>query len=84
MIPSSLAGPGAPGVTGRDDLTRLRLLAEEQIKRSLERIEGVAAAVVSGGLEEEIQVEVDERSASPTSAGASTAWSRACSRRTST
>ncbi|NIV50171.1 MAG: hypothetical protein GWN46_26995, partial [Gammaproteobacteria bacterium] len=29
-------------------------------KRALERIEGVAAVVVSGGLEEEIQVELDE------------------------
>jgi HAE1 family hydrophobic/amphiphilic exporter-1 len=35
-------------------------MAEEDLKRSLERIEGVAAAVVSGGLEEEIQVELDE------------------------
>ena len=40
---------------------RLRLIAEEQVKRALERIEGVAAVVVSGGLEEEIQVELDER-----------------------
>ncbi len=49
------------GVSGEDDLIRLRLLAEEEIKRSLERIEGVAGVVVSGGLEEEIQVELDER-----------------------
>ena len=49
------------GLTGEDDLIRLRLIAEEQVKRALERIEGVAAVVVSGGLEEEIQVEVDER-----------------------
>ncbi len=49
------------GLTGDDDLIRLRLTAEEQVKRSLERIEGVAAAVVSGGLEEEIQVRIDER-----------------------
>ncbi len=49
------------GLSGEDDLIRLRLLAEEQVKRALERIEGVAAVVVSGGLEEEIQVEVDER-----------------------
>jgi HAE1 family hydrophobic/amphiphilic exporter-1 len=39
----------------------LRLVAEEQVERALERIEGVAAAVVSGGLEEEVQVEIDER-----------------------
>jgi HAE1 family hydrophobic/amphiphilic exporter-1 len=49
------------GLFGEDDLIRLRLIAEEQVKRSLERIEGVAAVVVSGGLEEEIQVEIDER-----------------------
>ena len=49
------------GASGQDDLIHLRLLAEEQVKRSLERIEGVAAVVVSGGLEEEIHVELDER-----------------------
>ncbi len=49
------------GLTGESDLVRLRLVAEEQVKRSLERVEGVAAAVVSGGLEEEIHVEIDER-----------------------
>lgn len=49
------------GASGQADLIRLRLLAEEQVKRALERIEGVAAVVVSGGLEEEIHVELDER-----------------------
>jgi HAE1 family hydrophobic/amphiphilic exporter-1 len=49
------------GLSGQEDLVRLRLVAEEDVKRSLERIEGVAAVVVSGGLEEEIQVEIDER-----------------------
>ena len=49
------------GVFGADDLARLRFLAEEDLKRAIERIEGVAAVVVSGGLEEEIQIEVDER-----------------------
>ena len=49
------------GLTGLDDLIHLRLVAEEQVKRALERIEGVAAVIVSGGLEEEIQVELDER-----------------------
>lgn len=46
---------------GVGDLIALRLLAEEDLKRKLERLEGVAAVVVSGGLEEEIQVEIDER-----------------------
>jgi HAE1 family hydrophobic/amphiphilic exporter-1 len=49
------------GLTGEGDLVRLRRVAEEQVRRALERVEGVAAAVVSGGLEEEIQVAVDER-----------------------
>jgi HAE1 family hydrophobic/amphiphilic exporter-1 len=48
------------GLHGEDDLVRLRLIADEQVKRVLERIEGVAAVVVSGGMEEEIQVELDE------------------------
>ncbi|MCH9649846.1 MAG: efflux RND transporter permease subunit [Deltaproteobacteria bacterium] len=48
-------------LTGDRDLIHLRRVAEERVKRLLERIEGVAAAVVQGGLEEEIQVEVDER-----------------------
>ncbi|HXV75294.1 MAG TPA: efflux RND transporter permease subunit [Candidatus Polarisedimenticolaceae bacterium] len=49
------------GAYGEEDLVRLRLIAEEQIQRELERIEGVAAVVISGGLEEEILVELDER-----------------------
>ncbi|MEE8411967.1 MAG: efflux RND transporter permease subunit [Acidobacteriota bacterium] len=49
------------GLYGEDDLVRLRLIGEEQVKRALERVEGVAAVVVAGGLEEEIQVELDER-----------------------
>jgi HAE1 family hydrophobic/amphiphilic exporter-1 len=49
------------GLHGSDDLAQLRFVAEEDLKRALERIDGVAAAVVSGGLEEEIQVELDER-----------------------
>ena len=49
------------GLHGSDDLGRLRFTAEETVKRALERIEGVAAVLVSGGLEEEIQVEIDER-----------------------
>ncbi|MCP4895650.1 MAG: efflux RND transporter permease subunit [bacterium] len=49
------------GLYGSADLSRMRFTAEEDVKRALERIEGVAAVVVSGGLEEEIQVELDER-----------------------
>jgi HAE1 family hydrophobic/amphiphilic exporter-1 len=49
------------GLFGSDDLAHLRFTAEEDVKRALERIEGVAAVLVNGGLEEEIQVELDER-----------------------
>ncbi len=48
-------------VYGGSDLGRLRFLADEDVKRALERLEGVAAVVVSGGFEEEIQVEIDEQ-----------------------
>ncbi len=49
------------GLTGDEELVRLRLIAEREVKRLLERVDGVAAAIVAGGLEEEIQVEIDER-----------------------
>ncbi|MBT5876136.1 MAG: efflux RND transporter permease subunit [Candidatus Latescibacteria bacterium] len=45
---------------GDESLTTLRIMAEEEIKRELESLEGVAAVKVSGGLEEEIHVEIDE------------------------
>ncbi|HSH44499.1 MAG TPA: efflux RND transporter permease subunit, partial [Longimicrobiales bacterium] len=44
----------------REELMRLRWTAEEQVRRSLEGIEGVAGVRITGGLEEEIRVEVDE------------------------
>ncbi len=46
-------------ISGSDDLIHLRRVAEERVKRPLERLEGVAAAVVQGGLEEEVLVEID-------------------------
>jgi HAE1 family hydrophobic/amphiphilic exporter-1 len=49
------------GLYGDDDLIRVRLVAEQEVKRLLERVDGVAAVLVNGGLEEEIHVEVDER-----------------------
>ncbi|MDZ7345023.1 MAG: efflux RND transporter permease subunit, partial [candidate division KSB1 bacterium] len=44
---------------GDESLIALRLIAEERIKQELESLEGVAAVQVSGGLEEEIQVELN-------------------------
>ena len=48
------------GLYGNLDLFGLRLIAEEEIKQELEALKGVAAARVSGGLEEEIRVEISE------------------------
>ncbi|MEL6822601.1 MAG: efflux RND transporter permease subunit, partial [Calditrichota bacterium] len=49
------------GVAGSGDLFFERYLAEEQIKRALETIPGVASVRVKGGYEEEIRVELDEQ-----------------------
>jgi multidrug efflux pump subunit AcrB len=49
------------GVYGIDDLYLLRKICDEEIKRELEGIPGVAAIKVKGGLEEEIRVEINER-----------------------
>ncbi|MFQ5632246.1 MAG: efflux RND transporter permease subunit, partial [bacterium] len=49
------------GLSGGPSLFFTRYLAEEDIKRKLETIEGVAAVKVKGGLEEEIRVEMDEQ-----------------------
>jgi len=52
IIRLALSGPG--------DLALLRYMAEKQIKQDFETIKGIAAAQVKGGLEEEIQIEVDQ------------------------
>jgi len=52
IIRLALAGPG--------DLTTLRRLADKQIKQDFETVKGVAAAQIKGGLEEEIQIELDQ------------------------
>jgi HAE1 family hydrophobic/amphiphilic exporter-1 len=49
------------GLTGDEELVRRRLIAERDGKRQLERVEGVAAAWGGGGVEEEVQIEIDER-----------------------
>ncbi|MBU0754920.1 MAG: efflux RND transporter permease subunit, partial [Planctomycetes bacterium] len=49
------------GVTGGQDLFSLRRIAEDEIQRKLETIQGVAAVKVRGGLEEEIHVKVDKK-----------------------
>jgi len=53
IVRVALTGPG-------DDLTALRVMAERKIKQDLETIKGIAAAQIKGGLEEEIQIEIDQ------------------------
>ncbi|WP_032095819.1 MULTISPECIES: efflux RND transporter permease subunit [unclassified Alteromonas] len=45
-------------------MKRLRLYAEQQVKRGLESVEGVAAVRLGGGLENEIHILIDQRKAS--------------------
>jgi HAE1 family hydrophobic/amphiphilic exporter-1 len=47
-------------LTGPGDLTSQRRLAERQLKQDFETVKGVAAASIKGGLEEEIQIDVDQ------------------------
>ena len=49
------------GFTGEADLGRIRYIAEREVKQSLESIEGVAACSISGGLEDEIHIDLDEQ-----------------------
>jgi HAE1 family hydrophobic/amphiphilic exporter-1 len=49
------------GLHGGADLYTLRYLADEDIKRALEKVPGVAAVRVKGGYEEEIRVNVSEK-----------------------
>ncbi|NNF16485.1 MAG: efflux RND transporter permease subunit [Gammaproteobacteria bacterium] len=53
--------PASPGAITETQLRYYRQIAEEQIKNALESVEGTAAVKVSGGLEEEIQVLVDQQ-----------------------
>ncbi|KFZ32081.1 acriflavin resistance protein [Pseudidiomarina salinarum] len=52
------------GAASISELKRLRTYAEEELKRQLESVDGVASVRLGGGLEDEIQVLVDEQRAS--------------------
>jgi len=58
ILEVSLSGDGKR-YEGEEGLRRLRRLAEQQVKRELEPIKGIAAVQVRGGLEEEIHVSLD-------------------------
>jgi HAE1 family hydrophobic/amphiphilic exporter-1 len=49
------------GLTGNSDLGFIRYIAEREVKQALESIEGVAACSISGGLEDEIHIDLDEQ-----------------------
>jgi HAE1 family hydrophobic/amphiphilic exporter-1 len=49
------------GLTGDSDLGFIRYIAEREVKQALESIEGVAACSISGGLEDEIHIDIDEQ-----------------------
>ena len=59
VLTLSLSGAGE-GFAGIDGLKYLRRIADRDVRRLLEPIEGVAAVKVKGGLEEEIQVQLLE------------------------
>lgn len=48
-------------LAGDMDLRQLRYFAEKELKKNIESLDGVAAIKVIGGLEEEIQIDVDEK-----------------------
>jgi len=58
ILELSLSGDGVR-YEGEEGLRRLRRLAEQQVKRELEPIKGIAAVQVRGGLQEEIHVSLD-------------------------
>ncbi len=49
------------GLTGDVDLAYIRYISEREVKQALESIEGVAACSISGGLEDEIHIDINEQ-----------------------
>ncbi|MEM1263575.1 MAG: efflux RND transporter permease subunit [Pseudomonadota bacterium] len=60
IVRLALARDSAADSLGSADLRFLRRLAEDDLRESLDSVAGVAAVKVSGGLEEEIQITVDQ------------------------
>jgi HAE1 family hydrophobic/amphiphilic exporter-1 len=56
-----LAAKGDSGQRCQAAADRLRRYADEDLKKRLEPVEGVAAVKVSGGLEDEVQVDIDQQ-----------------------
>ncbi|MDQ3206127.1 MAG: efflux RND transporter permease subunit [Pseudomonadota bacterium] len=57
----ALSGKGDAALDPVRELTLLRRYADDDLKKKLEPVEGVAAVKVGGGLEDEIQVSIDQQ-----------------------
>lgn len=64
------------GLTGDTELSLIRFIAEKEFKQALESIEGVASCSISGGLEDEIHIDIDEQKLSLLNIPISTVVSR--------
>lgn len=60
MEPILRLGLSTEAHASSNELQRLRRYADEELKRSIEGIEGVAAVRTGGGLEDEVQILIDE------------------------
>lgn len=61
IVRLGLLGTTQPGATQEAELKQLRRFADEELKKRIEPLEGVAAVKIGGGLEDEIQVEIDQQ-----------------------
>ncbi len=75
VLTLSLEGEGDRYV-GEGGLGRLRRIADQEVRRLLEPVEGVAAVRIKGGLEEQISVDLDEGQLRRTGIGIDTVISR--------
>ncbi len=56
-----LSGEGKTDTVNEAQLKQLRRFADDELKKRLEPIDGVAAVKIGGGLEDEIQVDIDQQ-----------------------
>jgi HAE1 family hydrophobic/amphiphilic exporter-1 len=61
IIRLGLSGAGAAGGFNEAELKQLRRFADDELKKRLEPVTGVAAVKVGGGLEDEIDVALDQQ-----------------------
>ncbi|MBS0590566.1 MAG: efflux RND transporter permease subunit [Proteobacteria bacterium] len=57
----SLSGKGADAIVGEAQLKQLRRFADDELKKRLEPTPGVAAVKVGGGLEDQVDVDIDQQ-----------------------